>query len=119
VAVFVGLWLTVLLAGSATIPAVISVVHQSFADARGSAWITVSGSVLSIDTRHGTLVLNHGPLETAPRGIVECVFSNRRSLSGFHPGDWIMALARTDHHPWVLRYPRIIQERGSLNGKVA
>ncbi len=118
-AVFAGLCLTVLLAGSTTVPAVISVVHQSFADARGSAWITVSGSVLSIDTRHGTLVLNHGPLETAPRGVVECVFSNRRNLLGFHPGDWIMALARTDHHPWVLRYPRIIQERGNVNSKVA
>jgi hypothetical protein len=113
------LWLTVLSVGSAAGPPAVSVVHQKIGEARGSAWITVSGSVLSIESRHGILILNHGPLETAPRGTVECVFSNKRNLFGFHRGDWIMALARTDHHPWVLRNPRIIREPSNVNTKVA
>ncbi len=76
--------------------------------------MTVSGTVLTIDARRGTLVLDHGPLETAPSGTVECSLVNRHSMFGFQRGDSIMALARTDRHPWLLRFARILREPTSV-----
>lgn len=72
--------------------------------------MTVRGTVLSVDRRHQLLVLQYGPLETAPGGIVSCALENRRFLVRLHRGFRIDALARTDRHPWLLRNTRILSQ---------
>jgi hypothetical protein len=88
-------------------------------DAPGGAWIAVSGTVLSIDRRHQVLVLRHGPLETAPGGIVVCMLANGRVLVGLQRGDRIDGLARTDRHPWLLRDARILSRPGTAQAVFA
>jgi hypothetical protein len=71
--------------------------------APSGAWMTVSGTVLAIDRGQRLLVLRHGPMETAPGGVVRCAIADPRFLGRVHRGDWIDGLARTDRHPWLLR----------------
>ncbi len=72
------------------------------------AWMTVSGTVISVDRRHHLFSLRHGPLETAPAGTVTCLLANVQTLERLRPGDHIDAFAQTDRHPWLLRDPRIL-----------
>jgi hypothetical protein len=72
--------------------------------------MTVSGTVLSIDRRHDRLVLRYGPLETAPGGVAVCALAHGGFLARLQRGDRIDALARTDHHPWLLRRARILPQ---------
>jgi hypothetical protein len=78
--------------------------------APSGAWMAVSGTVVSIDRRRDRLVLWHGPLETAPGGIVDCALVDGRFLERLRRGDRIDALARTDRHPWLLRDARILSQ---------
>ena len=75
---------------------------------KAGAWMRVYGTIVRVDVRRGTLLLRHGPLDTAPSGTERCRLANREGLRRLRPGDRVRALAETDRHPWLLTDAELI-----------
>ena len=75
--------------------------------AYAGALIPIQGTVVRVDRAHGSLILRHAPLETAPAGVRLCLVSDRRELRGIKPGASITALADTSRRQWRLHRIRL------------
>ncbi|HEX3549417.1 MAG TPA: hypothetical protein VHT53_03540 [Candidatus Elarobacter sp.] len=78
------------------------VLAEPAAAAQRGYLFSVVGRVLSADQSHGTLVLQHGMLETMPSGSERCE-APPSALRALRPGMTITAVADTRHRPWRLR----------------
>jgi hypothetical protein len=69
-----------------------------------------AGQVLAVDAHRERLRIARGPIETAGRGIEECVVVGA-ALKQLRPGMLIEAQADTRRRPWRILHLRVMLER--------
>ena len=70
--------------------------------------IWFAGKIVSVDHRHGTLLISRGPTQTSGQAIEVCRLE-RGPLHRLRAGMSVMAEADTRSHPWRIIHLRIFK----------
>ena len=80
-----------------------------------AASLPIHATVISVDVKHATVVVQHAALETMPAGKRTCHLRHPADAKRLHPGATIEAYADTRHQTWTL--DRIQVHKASSNAE--
>ncbi|MBV8152390.1 MAG: copper-binding protein [Candidatus Eremiobacteraeota bacterium] len=83
------------------------VLAAAFAGQPDAARLPIHATVISVDSKHATVVVEHAALETMPAGKRKCQLRHPADVKRLHPGTIIEASADTRHQTWTLDHVRV------------